>query len=257
MKLPSSAARAEPGTPASRPLRGRGSQAPPPNWWLVVFVKAPVPGRVKTRLLDVFSTDQACALYRCLVQDTLAVARTVPGVRLVIAYAADAMYPNLSWLEGGDAMMIQKGATLGERLAHAFAEAFAAGAARVAIIGSDAPELSADWITQAFEALGSHDVVVGPTTDGGYHLIAMTRPHPEVFVGMPWSTPRLLARTIVQVKASQLRLHQLEPIEDLDTPDDAQRYRERARAQRGTSATARYLRSFEPPLNPRRAAPAT
>ena len=227
----------------------------PDERWLVVFVKAPVPGRVKTRLLEVFSIDQACELYRCLVQDTLAVARTVPGVRLVIAYAADPTSPNLSWVSGGGVMMAQHGATLGDRLAHAFEEAFAAGAARVAIIGSDAPDLSAAWITQAFEALAGHDVVLGPTTDGGYHLIGLTRAHPELFVGMPWSTPRLLQRTIVQAKASQLRLHLLEPIDDLDTPDDAQRYRSQARARHGTSATARYLRSFEPPRNPRRSAP--
>ena len=230
-----------------------GSACPSLREWLIVFVKAPVPGRVKTRLLELMSPEQACELYRCLVQDTLVAARAVADVRLVVAYAADEAAPDLSWLGAAYPMLAQQGATLGARLARAFDEAFASGAARVAIIGSDAPELSAAWISQAFEALAMHDVVLGPTADGGYHLIALTRRHPELFVGMPWSTPRLLKRTMVQAKSSQLRVHLLEPIDDLDTPDDVWRYRSRARERRGLSATARYVRSFEPEITPRRA----
>ena len=191
---------------------------------LIVFVKAPTPGQVKTRLLSVLSPGQAADLYRALVEDTLRAVAALRGITPAIAYAADATFPNLSWLGESYVTMLQRGRTLGERLIQAFAWAFEQDAKEVVVLGSDAPTLSPGWIRQAFQALQQADVVVGPTVDGGYHLIGLKRPHPELLTRMPWSTPRLFRQTVSRIEQAHLRLHALTPVADLDTPDDLYRY---------------------------------
>ena len=191
--------------------------------WALVFVKAPSPGLVKTRLLSALSGEEAAALYRTLVRDTLEALAAVPNLHCVVAYAPDPAFPDLAWL-GEYPMVRQEGGTLGARLQHAFAWAFAQGAARVLAIGSDAPALSPEWLRGACEALARVDVVIGPTRDGGYQLIGLRRPHPELFTDMPWSTPHLCARTRERAARLGLRAHCLEPVEDVDTPDDLRRY---------------------------------
>ena len=191
---------------------------------LLVFVKAPSPGRVKTRLLPAFSPEQAASVYRCLVSHTMAVVTRLQEIQIVVAYAPDARFPDVAWLHPQPRMMIQQGQTLGDRLVHAFDWAFARGDRRVVALGSDAPDLSTDWIQDAFVAMTRNDVVLGRATDGGYHLIGLTRPQPELFVDIPWSSPRVLARTREHIDRLHLRVHQLEPIADVDTPQDAQRY---------------------------------
>lgn len=219
---------------------------------LLIFVKAPSPGQVKTRLLPILSGAQAAHLYRCLVQDTLAIARTLRDVRVAIAYAANAQFPDCSWLDVEVPVVLQEGAHLGERLLRAFRWAFQQDAAQVVAIGSDAPQLSARWLRQAFRALERADVVLGPTTDGGYHLIGLNDPNPALFVDMPWSTDRLLAKTLERLEHLHLTAHCLEPVMDLDTPEDLRRYvgrlngqrprtPVRARLGRAGGQTARYL----------------
>jgi len=210
--------------------------------WLLVFVKAPSPGAVKTRLLPGWSPAEAAGLYQALVRDTLEAVRPLREIHVVVAYAPDAGFPDLGWLDGSLALVPQEGRTLGERLTHGFAWAFRQGARRVAALGSDAPELSGAWVRQAFEELRQADVVVGPTRDGGYHLIGLSRPQPALFAGMPWSSPRLLARTLEQVARLGLRLRCVDPIDDLDTPEDVERYL-RGTGRRPATHTARYLLS--------------
>lgn len=210
--------------------------------WLLVFVKAPSPGAVKTRLLPAWSPAEAAGLYQALVRDTLEAVRPLREVLVVVAYAPDAAFPDVGWLDGSLALVHQEGRTLGERLTHGFAWAFRQGARRVAAIGSDAPDLSGAWVRQAFGELQHADVVVGPARDGGYHLIGLSRPQPALFAGMPWSSPRLLARTLEQAARLGLRLRCVDPIDDLDTPQDVERYL-KGLSRRPASCTARYLLS--------------
>jgi len=152
----------------------------------------------------------------------------------------------LRWLEVDVPMMLQEGATLGERLTRAFAQAFAQHPTPVIALGSDAPELTADWICEAVAALSRHDVVVGPTHDGGYHLIGLTRQQPALFHNMPWSQPGLLSATLAEAARLGLSYHCLDLIHDLDTPEDLQRYL--ARIDEATpTATAQYLQRFRHP----------
>lgn len=212
--------------------------------WLLVFVKAPSAGEVKTRLLPAWSPADASDLYQALVRDTLEAVRPLRGVRVVAAYAANAAFPDVAWLDASLPMVLQEGKTLGERLSRAFAWAFGQGAARVMALGSDAPDLSGGWVRQAFEELQHADAVIGPTRDGGYHLIGLSRPHPELFAGMPWSSPRLLARTLEQIARLGLRLRCVEPVADLDTPEDIERYLEGLDPRQVRTHTGRYLLSL-------------
>ncbi len=209
--------------------------------WLLIFVKAPVPGQVKTRLRPWLAPDEAAQLYRCLVQDTLATARRVKRVRVAIAYAAHAAFPDCSWLKTEVPVVLQKGADLGERLTRAFRWAFRHKAQRVVVIGSDAPDLSARWLAQAFRVLERADAVLGPTTDGGYHLIGLNEPNPALFADMPWSTSRLLAKTLTRIERLHVSVDCLRPIADLDTPADVRLYAASLDGRRARTHTARYL----------------
>lgn len=209
--------------------------------WLLVFVKAPTPGAVKTRLLPLLSAAEAAQLYRGLVVDTLKVAKRLRNIHVVVAYAADRTFPDLAWLDAKPPMLFQHGRTLGERLSQAFEWAFEQGARHVVALGSDAPDLSTRWVGQSFQALTRCDVVVGPTTDGGYQLIGLTRPHPELFVDMPWSSPRLFGQTLDRIGRLNLSVRCLDLVADLDTPEDVHRYL--AQRSRGRGQTRRYLRN--------------
>ncbi len=207
-------------------------------------MKAPTPGRVKTRLLRCLSPEEASQLYQRLVRDTLRVATRLSGIHVVVAYAADAQYPTLRWISRPYATIPQRGRDLGERLSRAFAWAFAHGARRVVVMGSDAPDLSARWIRQAFRALAAHDVVVGPTLDGGYHLIGLNEPRPAYFRHIPWSTARVCSTTLARIARRGDRVFCLTPIFDLDIPRDLKRYARQLHADPARlrrSLTARYL----------------
>ena len=138
-------------------------------------------------------------------------------------------------------MFLQFGTTLGERLVHAFRWSFDQHADRVVVMGSDAPDLSGAWVRRAFLELRQCEVVVGPTVDGGYHLIGLTQPHPELFVDMPWSSPTLFGRTLQRIGELGLAVRCLEPVADLDTPEDLHQYRGQPHVLRRGSHTARYL----------------
>ena len=210
--------------------------------WLLIFVKAPSPGEVKTRLLPILSAEDACQLYRCLVLDTLNAARALRGVHVVLAYAATSQFPDCSWLGEEVPIVLQQGDDLGARLVHAFRWAFARKARHVVVVGSDAPDISTHWLRLAFQELSRVDVVVGPSTDGGYHLIGLNHPHPKLLTDMPWSTDRLLAQTLQRIRRLGLTVRCLEPISDLDTPKDVQRYLATLDGRRRLQThTARYL----------------
>jgi rSAM/selenodomain-associated transferase 1 len=209
--------------------------------WLIVFVKAPIPGAVKTRLLPALSAEEACRLYQCLARDTLEAVKRLRAVRIALAYAGNRRFPDCSWLSREAPMFRQRGDELGKRLIQAFRWAFQRKARRVVVVGSDAPDLSSSWIRLAFQHLRRCDVVVGPTSDGGYQLIGLAQPHPELFVGMPWSSDRLLRQTLDRSRRLRLTVRCLEPISDLDTPQDLRRYVEQGGWRRRRSRTARYV----------------
>jgi rSAM/selenodomain-associated transferase 1 len=199
---------------------------------LLIFAREPVLGRVKTRLAADIGPEAALATYRELLTLTAAAVRaaqvpatvwladapTEPALGTA-ASAARPEWPGLPW-------RVQPAAgSLGERMAHAFAEAFAAGAGRVVIIGTDCPGLSADLLRQAFAQLATHDLVVGPATDGGYYLLGMKQLHARLFTDKQWSTATVLPATLADAARLGLRVAQLPTLADVDSAADLAAWR--------------------------------
>ncbi len=192
---------------------------------LLVFVRYPEPGRVKTRLIPEMGRVGAAEIYRYMaeqVMDTvLAINR--PGMTTTVWGDPGSRLAALRrWLGPDPEYMAQPDGDLGQRLGRAFAEAFAGGAERVIAIGSDCIDLSGELITGAFDNLLSYDAVLGPAADGGYYLLGLARPLPAVFEGIPWSTDETLAVTRERLGEAGLTLCCLPSLRDIDTWQDVQ-----------------------------------
>jgi rSAM/selenodomain-associated transferase 1 len=190
---------------------------------LVVVAKAPVPGKVKTRFIPQLTSKEAVDLYRCFLQDRLTTINTLKGVDLALAYTpsnAREMFDPFS--RNGIRLFPQRGKDLGERLNNIFVEKFADGYDAVSIIDSDTPDLPQRTIEEAFKRLMSHqsDVVFGPCHDGGYYLVGMRKPHPELFNEISWSTETVLSNTLGKAKKLGVKADLLPWWNDLDTFED-------------------------------------
>lgn len=196
---------------------------PEQNITVLLFVRWPEPGRVKTRLAAALGAESACEIYTRLAERTFAEGMKVPGAQLVVCGTGATPDAFAHWLVGAFAYWNQPEGELGERLAILFARAFNAGAAGVLAIGSDAPTLDAKAITTAVEALASHDVSILPAEDGGYVLIGLRRMAEGLFAGMPWSTERLVPATRERCESEGLVLWTGTSYPDVDTVEDWQR----------------------------------
>jgi uncharacterized protein len=193
---------------------------------LIIFAKRPVPGRVKTRLSPTLSPEQAAELYRCMLEDILAKTATLAGVDKRVFYEPDEdAAAFFSGIAAGMTCTPQKGNGLGERMANAFGELLAEGYGRVAIIGTDLPDLPLACVEDAFLQLesGGVDAVFGPTEDGGYYLLAMGELHGELFRDVPWSTGEVLAKSLERANAAGVGVALLPVWHDVDTIDDLHR----------------------------------
>jgi uncharacterized protein len=211
---------------------------------LVVFARWPAPGMVKRRLSPALPPDLATRLHRAMLEDTLAAARRAPADRRVLALAdPPTPLPTLPEWEGFE-IVAQSGADLGERMALTFERGLEPPDARVVIVGSDAPEITAEGVGQAFDALGTHDLVLGPTPDGGYYLIGLSRLVPGLFRGVEWGSERVLEQTLERAAADAARVARLSPLGDLDTPADLVAMIARQLERRTAPATAAALAEF-------------
>ncbi|MBI2384646.1 MAG: TIGR04282 family arsenosugar biosynthesis glycosyltransferase [Elusimicrobia bacterium] len=185
---------------------------------LILFVKAPVPGKVKTRLQIPLSASQVARVYEAFVRDTVACARLTSEAAVSIAYEPHPERPGLAWLEDAPPWFPQAEGDLGARLVAAFDKAFRAGAEKVVVIGSDCPDLEPDILRQAFARLDDVQAVLGPAEDGGYYLIGLRAPMPRLFAKMEWSGPDVLNRTLERLRGESFRL--LSVRSDVDTFGD-------------------------------------
>jgi uncharacterized protein len=194
---------------------------------LVVFAKAPISGQVKTRLCPPLTPDEAATVHGSFVIDTLERTRTaVTKFRLSVnRYLACAPSSTLAFfkiMEERHAVRLlnQEGDDLGARMHHVFDTLFRRGYRRVVIVGTDVPTLPLDRYQQAFELLIRYDVVLGPAFDGGYYLIGLKKPVPELFHDIPWSTDRVLPLTKENATALGLSMGELPQWRDVDTIED-------------------------------------
>jgi uncharacterized protein len=190
---------------------------------LVLFARFPVPGRTKTRLIPALGALGAAALHRRLVLHAL---RTAQALRASLPMdleirVADSNEAAMNHWLGDELWCRQQGdGNLGERMARAFEESFREGSIATVLIGSDCPGLTPEGLAAAFDALQSHPAVLGPATDGGYYLIGLRRPVPELFQGMNWGTGTVLSESLGILQRLQLDTVLLETLHDLDRAED-------------------------------------
>lgn len=190
---------------------------------LVVVAKAPEPGEVKTRLLTHFTPEETVDLYRCFLQDRIEEVRSLDGIDLAVAFTPDNARETFVRISGnGFKLFAQKGANLGQRLNNIFLEKLDRDYEAVSIIDSDTPDLPRTIVEQSFQILMSDkaDAVFGPCDDGGYYLVGMRQPHPELFREIPWSTEAVLPITLQRADRLGIRTKLLPGWNDLDTFED-------------------------------------
>jgi rSAM/selenodomain-associated transferase 1 len=188
---------------------------------ILVFAKAPVAGRVKTRLIPALGSEGAASLARDMLAATLAEAERVTWAETELC--ADPDPADEAWHgllpDGGYALSGQGGGDLGERLARG-AERVIAGARRVLLVGTDCPALTADRLKNASRELDSHDCVIHPTFDGGYALLGLARFDPSLFSDIPWSTDSVARTTLGRIRALGWSVHLGATLRDIDEPED-------------------------------------
>ncbi len=192
---------------------------------LIVFVKNPIPGAVKTRLQTRYAPDQVADLYTAFVRDVLARAERIDVDRRVIAFDPPDAESRVRALFGGGVkaqwqFVPQVQDDLGVRMREALVQQLDAGASATVLIGTDIPSLPVHHITQAFDLLRTVDVVLGPSTDGGYYLVGVSKSIPEIFEGVEWSTSSVLSQTIDRVQRAGNTLGLVPPWFDVDTPEE-------------------------------------
>jgi uncharacterized protein len=210
---------------------------------VVVFAKAPRPGGVKTRLCPPLSATAAAQLYRCFVLDILDRVRAVNGITPAVAYAPRRGRRFFAAVRPRMLLIPQAGADLGARMAGVFERLFARGFEAVVLIGADSPTLPPAYLRRAIRAVRRSDVdgVIGPSEDGGYYLIGLRRPCPELFDGIAWSTGRVLAQTLARARRAGRRLRALPTWYDVDTVEDLRRLAAELRGRRGAPVRTRRL----------------
>jgi hypothetical protein len=202
---------------------------------VVIVAKEPVATQVKTRLCPGLSPAQAAEIYTLFVQDMVEEmsgifgaeaglpANPQPCIRLALAYTPEGARRTFEVILPPPVLTFsQQGADLGERLAHIFTKLCGEGYDQVHIINSDSPDMPCSLIYESTKLLEipQIDLVLGPCVDGGYYLIGLKKPTPELFQEIPWSTDRVLALTLERARAVGLSCRLLDPWYDIDTHDD-------------------------------------
>jgi uncharacterized protein len=200
---------------------------------LALFAKHWEPGQVKTRLAARWGNDRASRVYLAFLRCLLGRLATMGDQRWLV-YAPASSHAAFQELAGESWHLVEQSmGDLGRRMAALFAQAFAAGATRVVLIGSDAPTLPVAHIEQAFELLNRVPVVLGPAADGGYCLIGARGGVPPVFTEVDWSTDRVWQQTLAHLRAAGLPYVCLPQWHDVDTPEDLEHLR--GELSRGTN----------------------
>jgi uncharacterized protein len=197
--------------------------AQPAQAQLIVFTRYPEPGQAKTRLIPALGASGAATVHRQMTEHTLSQVRklhSTQGISIAVHFDGNGYQQMQDWLGADLVYQSQPSGDLGLRMARSFDSAFQAGVARVAIIGTDCPGLDTELMGTAFDLLLTHDLVLGPAIDGGYYLIGLRYFVPELFVGISWSTDRVLIQTVAIAHKLNLSVGYLPILADVDRPED-------------------------------------
>lgn len=185
---------------------------------LCLFSKDPEAGDAKSRLRDRYDKDFRRELAKSFLRDILLIADRLEGVDKVLNYSPPQSGDRMSqYLPRGWRLLPQQGEDLGQRMESFFQWAFACGYRQAVLIGSDFPTIPFQFLNQAFELLKTRSIVLGPSTDGGYYLIGLSKPHPELFHEIDWSSERVFMQTVNRLEGN---LGLLPPWYDVDFPGD-------------------------------------
>lgn len=200
---------------------------------LIVFAREPIPGKVKTRLAASIGDSAAAELYETMLQAVLKTSRYMEEVATVVFWACETeSLPRLAekylCVSRG-----QRSGDLGERMQSAFEEMFSDGSEVCCIVGSDAPDLPTSHVLNAYRLLETRqaDVVFGPSKDGGYYLLGVRKPWPQLFADISWSTAKVLEQSMAAARKLQLTIGLLPEWQDIDTVEDLQAFHERNRGE--------------------------
>ena len=186
---------------------------------VILFARDPILGQVKTRLSPSLDDETILKLYTCFVEDSLEKIRQVDNAKCFVGISPDNHSGFFEGIESlGMNLFTQQGKDLGDKMRQAFVDRFAEGYKKVVIIGSDSPSLPVSYINKALAS--EKDLVLGPSTDGGYYLIAMSGKVSEVFSGVAWGTKHVLDETLKKLKGARASLELLPIWYDVDSPDD-------------------------------------
>ena len=188
------------------------------NRLLIIFAKNPEKGHVKTRLAKSLGEQKALEIYRTILGYTLSVADRCECDKEL--WYSRFIPEQDEWGSRGFQIQLQQGEDLGDRMKHAFRRAFNNSYHKVVIIGSDCAELTSDLISESYQQLDKHDLVIGPSEDGGYYLLGMNKFYGQLFENVPWSTPEVLPQTLKIAEELDLNLHMLPELNDVDNEED-------------------------------------
>lgn len=187
---------------------------------LIIFIKYPQPGFVKTRLAKDIGKENASILYRLFVEAVLSRTKDRDFKRIIFYYPPESKNRIRNWIGQDYDIYAQKGIDLGNRLSNAFEFTFKKGAKRVIAIGTDSPHLDKKIILKGFKELENKPSVVGPTLDGGYYLLGLSQFHQELFQDISWGTHKVFRQTLDILKKLKIKFSLLEKELDVDTLDD-------------------------------------
>ena len=188
---------------------------------LLIFIKNPIQGKVKTRLGKDLGHHQAVEIYKKLLEVTRLAALGVNAARQL--YYGDFINHEDNWSPQDFEKKLQHGSDLGVRMHEAFVKGFDEGYKKIVIIGSDCPEMDAQTLEEAFRKLEDHNVVIGPANDGGYYLLGLSQ-KVNIFENVDWSTESVFDQTLALVKKQGLSRALLPEKTDLDTIDDLKKF---------------------------------
>tara|TARA_R110002049_G_scaffold3502_1_gene26224 strand:- start:2931 stop:3554 length:624 start_codon:yes stop_codon:yes gene_type:complete len=187
---------------------------------LIIFIKNPELGKVKTRLASSIGDEKALKVYKILLERTKEIVLRVNSKRFL--YYSNSIQDSDGWGTAFFSKQIQDRGDLGERMKDAFKKAFLEGSSKVLIVGSDCYDLSSDIIELAFKSLEQKDTVIGPANDGGYYLLGMKGFIPEIFEDIEWSTSTVFDETVRKLKDLKQSVNILPELIDIDELSDLQ-----------------------------------
>ena len=215
---------------------------------IILLVKYPEKGKVKTRLSAELGDETTQHLYKCFVSDLIGTLEQKRYTFKIAFYPPGSDKKIIPWLGSEHSYITQVGRDLGERMENAFKRTFLEGVKEVLVIGTDIPALTPPLINKALTALKKNDAVIGPCYDGGYYLIGFRKEMflPDVFKGIQWSTEEVFKDTMEIFTRKGYRVCVLPKLRDVDRIEDLRNFYKESKKKRGKySETLLYLSSIE------------